>query len=129
MNALEMGELGARVVRVGGGGGACLGAGLTALVDETQKLADFIEGEAELARPQDKAKAPLMRGVVAAIAASRARRFGQKTDLLVITDGLYVAPRPLGEFGSLQALHHGVIAHRKILLDPLAATDRMVRPG
>src|SRR5258708_3523029 len=98
-----------------------------ALVDETKELADFIERKAELARPQDEAQAPLMGGVVAAIAARRARRLGQKADLLVVAHGLKVAARPLGELGPLQALHHGVIAHRKILLDPVVTTDCILR--
>ena len=64
-----------------------------------------------------------MRRVVAAVAARCARRFGQKADLLVIAHRLQIAARSLGEFRPLQSLHHGVIAHRKILLDPVATTD------
>src|SRR5258708_37929004 len=110
-----------------GGDGTRLSTRPVALVDETQKLADFIKGEAELARPQHEAKAPLMRVVVAAVTACRTRRLGQKADLLVIAHGLKVAARPLGELGPLQALHHGVIAHRQILLDPVVTTDCMLR--
>ena len=127
LHPLQIGDLRPHVLKVCGGDGARLATGLVALVDETQQLTDFIKGEAELARPQHKAKAPLMRRVVAAIAAGRTWRFGQKADLLVIAHGLQVAARPSGELSPLQALHHGVIAHRKILLDPVATTDRMVR--
>src|SRR6202171_4765333 len=88
LHAFQIGDLRPHVLKVCGGDGARLGTGLVALVDETQQLTDFIKGEAELARPQHEAKAPLMRRVIVAIAAGRARRFGQKTDLLVIADGL-----------------------------------------
>ena len=73
LHALQIGDLRLHVLKVCGGDGARLGTGLVALVDETQQLTDFIKGEAELTRPQHEAKAPLMRRVVAAIAASRAR--------------------------------------------------------
>jgi hypothetical protein len=52
-------------------------------------------------------------GVVAAIAARRARWLGQEPHLLVVTYGLQIAARPPSQFRPLQALHSSLIAHRK----------------
>ena len=102
LHPFQIGDFCAHVIEVSRSDGARLGTGLVALVDETtQELADFIERKAELARPQDEAQAPLMRGVVAAISARRARRLAQKADLLVIADGLQVAARPPRELSPL----------------------------
>src|SRR5262249_15620027 len=116
------------LVKVRGSDRARVGAGLVALVvDKVQQLADFMKRKAEFARPENEANTPLVRRIVPPIAALRTRRFGQKTDLLVITHGLQIAARPKGELSSLHALHIGLIAHRKNLVDPVVATDRMLR--
>ena len=88
LHTFQIGDLRSYIVKVGGGDGAYIGAGLVTLIDEMQQLTDFIQREAELARTQNKAKAPLVRRVVAPIAAGRARRFGQEPHLLVVTHGL-----------------------------------------
>jgi hypothetical protein len=101
----QIGNLRPHVVEVSGGHIARLGAGLVALVDETQQFSDFIKGEAKLPRPQNEAEAPFVCRVVTPITAGRARRFGQQADLFVIAHRLQIAARPPGELGPLQALH------------------------
>src|SRR5690606_4182959 len=88
-----------------------LGTGLVTLIDETQERADLVEAEAQLARPQDEAKPPLMIGVVATIAGGRARRRGQQPDLLVIAHSFEIAACSPGELGPLKALHIGTVGH------------------
>ena len=74
LHAPEIGDLCSHVIEMRGSDRMRLGARLVAFVDEAQQLADFIKGEAEFPRTPNEAKAPLMRRVVAAIAARRARR-------------------------------------------------------
>ena len=73
LHTFQICDLRSYIVKVGGGNGAYLGAGLVTLIDEMQQLTDFIQREAEFARSQDKPKAPLVRRVVAPITAGRAR--------------------------------------------------------
>lgn len=51
LHSFPIGDLRPHIVEVCGGDGARLGAGLVALVDDTQQLTDFVKGEAKLTRP------------------------------------------------------------------------------
>lgn len=106
-------DLRSHVVEMGSSDGARLRARLIAFIDEPQQLADFIQREAEFARPQDEAKPPARASCHSCGSPPSCAAAQAAADLLVVADRLQIAARPPGEFGSLQALHYSVIAHRK----------------
>lgn len=128
LHAPEVGNLGPHIIEMSRSNFADIGAWLVAFVDKVQQLTDFLEGEAKFARPQDEAHASLVRGVVAPVAGGGTWRRGQKANLLVIANRFQVAPGPLGELRPLHTLHHGVMAHWRIPVDPVAATEWMLTP-
>lgn len=74
LHAPQVGDLRPDVGKLDGSDVARVGTRPVALVNDTQEFADFIEGEAELPRPQDEAKPPLVRAVIASVTRRRARR-------------------------------------------------------
>src|SRR5258708_3822382 len=87
--------------------------------------ADFIEGKSEFPCAPDKGQSATLRLAVKPAPAGSARRVRHHNDTLVVTDGLDVCPRAPGEFANRD---HGASigksggAHRKLDLDPVAAT-------